>query len=311
MTDFLPTAAVDGAVSPLNEARIPVMDRGFLYGDSIYEVFRTYRGIPLFFEEHWRRFENSARLIHLELGSVRDELTADMRAAIAASHAAELGKDVYVRYIVTRGEGPLDLLPRQGVALRRVVIVKEVPQWNPKHYSDGATLAIVSTRRNPHEALDPNIKGGNYMNNVLGVIEASSLGADDCLMLSESGLVTEASNSNVFFVIDGVLVTPSQRAANLRGLTKAAVLAACGAAGIYAREGEISADDAMRASECFVTSATREVMPVAVLMRDDGSSREFPRGGGETTRRVAALYREAVDEYVEAHRALSLFGPPG
>jgi len=307
MTNIAPTAAVDGIVTPLADARIPVMDRGFLYGDSIYEVFRTYRGVPLFFEEHWQRFENSARLIHLQLGNARAELTEDIRKAIAASGAPALGRDVYVRFVLTRGEGPLDLKPHAGVQTRRVVIVKEVPKWNPEHYSKGATLAIVSTRRNPHDALDPNIKGGNYLNNVLGVIEAESLGADDCLMLSDAGLVTEASNSNVFFVIDGRLVTPSQKAANLRGLTKMAIHDACAAAGLATEETEITQEDAMRASECFVSSATREVMPVAALIRRDGSRTEFPPGGGKLTRQVAALYRSAIDRYVETHQDLSLF----
>ena len=307
MTEFVATAAIDGVVSLLAEAKVPIMDRGFLYGDSIYEVFRTYGGVPLFFEEHWQRFENSARLIHLDLGEIREELTVDIKAATAASGAAGIGKDVYVRYIVTRGEGPIDLLPREGIALRRVVIVKEVPEWNPLHFSLGAKLAIVATRRNPHDALDPNIKGGNYLNNVLGVIEADLLGADDCLMLSEAGLITEASNSNVFFVIDNRLVTPSQKAANLRGLTKVTIQAACKANGIDARESEITVDDVMRASECFLSSATREVMPVSSILLDDGSHREFPAGGGEVSRQVAGLYRAAVDEYVASHQDLSIF----
>ena len=306
MTEFVPVAAVDGNVTPLSEASVPVTDRGFLYGDSIYEVFRTYRGVPLFFDEHWQRFENSARLINLDLGDVRDALTGDIRKAIAASGAGALGKDVYVRYIVTRGEGPIDLLPRADLTLRRVVIVKEVPHWNPAHYTTGATVAIVETRRNPHDALDPNIKGGNYLNNVLGVIEANRLGADDCLMLSDSGLVTEASNSNVFFVIDGALVTPSQKAANLRGLTKAAIHNACRASGIATDEIEITVDDALRASECFLTSATREVMPVALLLGPGGTRREFPAGGGEMTRRIAGIYRAAVDDYVATHQELKL-----
>jgi branched-chain amino acid aminotransferase len=308
MTDFVATAAIDGVVSALDEARIPVTDRGFLYGDSIYEVFRTYRGVPLYFDEHWQRFENSARLIHLALNDARDALTADIGSAIAASGAAEAGIDVYVRYIVTRGEGPIDLLPQQGLPIRRVVIVKRVPQWNPVHYTVGASLAIVATRRNPHEALDPNIKGGNYLNNVLGVIEADMLGADDCLMLSEAGLITEASNSNVFFVIDGSLVTPSQKAANLRGLTKAAIHSACAAAGIATSEVELAPDDAMRATECFLSSATREVMPVASILGPSGERHSFPPGGGEVTRRVAGLYRAAVDDYVASHAHLSLFG---
>lgn len=307
MADFVPMASVDGEVSPLAEARVPVMDRGFLYGDSIYEVFRTYDGVPLFFDEHWERFENSARLIYLDLGSARDALIADIRAATAASGAPALGKDVYVRYIVTRGEGPLDLKPRDGVAIRRVVIVNAVPSWNPRHYSEGVNLAIVSTRRNPHDALNPNIKGGNYLNNVLGVMEATRLGAEDCLMLSEAGLVTEASNSNVFFVIDGRLVTPSQKAANLRGLTKTTVHSVCREAGIETAETEIAPDDALRATECFVSSATREIMPVASILRPDGTRVAFPAGGGELTRRVAGLYREAVARYVSEHQAYSIF----
>ena len=307
MTEFVPTAAVDGVVTPLAEAKVPVMDRGFLYGDSIYEVFRTYQGVPLFFDEHWQRFANSARLIRLDLGDVREPLTADMRAAIAASGAPALGKDVYVRYIVTRGEGPLALLPKAGLALRRVVIVKEVPPWNPEHYTNGATLAIVETRRNPLDALDPNIKGGNYLNNILGALEAETLGADDCLMLNDSGLVTEASNSNVFFVIDGAIVTPSQKAGNLRGLTKAAIHSACKANGIPTEETEITARDVMRATECFLTSATREVMPVAVVIGAKGKRRAFPQGGGELTRRVATVYRQAVADYVATHEELRLF----
>lgn len=307
MTEFVPTAAVDGVVSVLDDARIPVMDRGFLYGDSIYEVFRTYDGVPLFFEEHWQRFENSARLIHLELNGIKEMLTADIKAAAAASHAPELHKDVYVRYVVTRGEGPIDLLPSNDLKKRRVVIVKEIPAWNPQHYSEGAKLAIVATRRNPHDALDPNIKGGNYLNNVLGVIEADIIGADDCLMLNESGLITEASNSNVFFVIGDRLVTPSQKAANLKGLTKATIQAVCKANGLESIETEITADDAMRATECFLSSATREVMPVSSLLRDDGSSTAFPAGGGEMTRRVAALYKTAIDDYVAKHQDLSIF----
>jgi branched-chain amino acid aminotransferase len=307
MTTFVATASIDGVVSPLDEARVPVMDRGFLYGDSIYEVFRTYRGIPLFFEEHWQRFENSARLIHLSLGDIKERLTADIKAATAASGAPDAEKDVYVRFIVTRGEGPISLVPLKNPSLRRVVIVKEVPVWNPQHYSEGATLAIVSVRRNPGEALNPNIKGGNYLNNVLGTIEADLLGADDCLMLNDAGLITEASNSNVFFVIDGQVVTPSQKAANLRGLTKVAIQAACEANGINGIETEISPADVRRATECFLSSATREVMPVLSILRDDGAEQKFPIGGGELTRRIAALYRNSVAEYVASHQALSIF----
>jgi branched-chain amino acid aminotransferase len=307
VADIRSVTNVDGVITPTADARVPVMDRGFLFGDSIYEVFRTYDGVPLFYEEHWRRFENSARLIHLNIGFSRDAVTEQIRATVRASGAADAKRDVYVRFTVTRGDGPMDLLPSREARTRLVVIVKEVPAWNPVFYSRGVTVAVVGTRRNPRMALDPNIKGGNYLNNVLGVMEARAAGADDCLMLSEAGLITEASNSNVFFVIDGELVTPSQTAANLRGLTKAAIHDACKAKGLATRETEIGGGEAQRASECFLSSATREVMPVHTLRMEDGALKTFPEGGGATTRRVRGYYREHVERYVREHVALSLW----
>jgi len=307
VSEFTSMTNVDGEIRPTTEARIPVMDRGFLYGDSIYEVFRTYGGVPLFYDEHWRRFENSAALIHLTIGHTKEALTEQIRATVRASGAAELERDVYVRYVVTRGEGPMDLLPRAESRTRFVIIVKEVPSWNPVFYSRGVNVAIVGTRRNPRHALDPNIKGGNYLNNVLGVLEASARGADDCLMLDAADRITEASNSNVFFVIGGRLVTPSQSAANLRGLTKAAIHEACAGYGLESSEVEIPAAAAASADECFLSSATREVMPVYRLTAEDGSVREFPEGGGPVTRRVQGYYRDYVQAYVAEHTTLSMF----
>jgi branched-chain amino acid aminotransferase len=298
---------VDGAITRTADARVPVLDRGFLYGDSIYEVFRTYGGVPLFYDEHWQRFENSATLIRMRLELTKDRLTDAIRATIAATGAAKLGQDAYVRYTVTRGDGPVDLFPSPELKTRYVIIVRPVPSWNPEFFSRGVRLGVASTRRNPKNALDPNIKGGNYLNNVLGVMDARALGADDCVMLNEEDLVTEASNSNVFFVIGGELVTPAQTAGNLRGLTKAALHDACRARGLATRERDVAAGELADATECFLTSATREVMPVVSLRTLDGRVLRFPEGGGAVTRRAAAYYKEHVAEYIRSHAHLSLF----
>ncbi len=297
---------VDGVITPTGEARVPVLDRGFLYGDSIYEVFRTYGGIPMLYLEHWARFENSAALVRMSAGLSLDEMTAQVRATIAATGAAQAGVDVYVRYTVTRGEGAVDLFPSAGLKPRFVIIVREVPRWSAHFYTEGVRLAVVGTRRNPIDALDPNIKGGNYMNNVLGVMDARELGADDCVMLNAAGLVTEASNSNVFFVIDGELVTPGDRAGNLRGLTKTALHSACAQQGLASAERDIHEAELERASECFITSATREVMPVASLRLADGRSVDFPPGGGEKTRLAMRYYRDYVQEYLAGHPEMAL-----
>jgi branched-chain amino acid aminotransferase len=201
----------------------------------------------------------------------------------------------------------VDLFPSPELKTRYVIIVRPVPSWNPEFFSRGVRLGVASTRRNPKNALDPNIKGGNYLNNVLGVMDARALGADDCVMLNEEDLVTEASNSNVFFVIGGELVTPAQTAGNLRGLTKAALHDACRARGLATRERDVAAGELADATECFLTSATREVMPVVSLRTLDGRVLRFPEGGGAVTRRAAAYYKEHVAEYIRSHAHLSLF----
>jgi branched-chain amino acid aminotransferase len=307
MEGFASMTNVDGVITRTEDARVPVTDRGFLYGDSIYEVFRTYGGVPLFYDEHWARFENSAALISLRLELTSEQMAAEIRQTVQTANAGPSGHDVYVRYTVTRGEGPIDLFPRPDLRTRYVVIVKAVPEWNPEFYSEGVRLAITTTKRNPRNALDPNIKGGNYLNNVLGVIEARDLGADDCLMLNAVGQITESSNSNVFFVIEGKLLTPAGTSGNLRGLTQVAIRQACKANGLVTFEREIDSAAATEATECFVTSATREVMPVKSLRLADGTELEFPAGGGALTRKVQGYYREYVDAYVAANEHQSLF----
>ena len=112
--EFKSMSNVDGRITPTADARVPVLDRGFLYGDSIYEVFRTYSGVPLFYQEHWERLENSARLIQMHITQGRDEITEQIRDTVAATSAGKLSRDVYVRYVITRGEGPPPI-PMRGV----------------------------------------------------------------------------------------------------------------------------------------------------------------------------------------------------
>jgi branched-chain amino acid aminotransferase len=271
----------------------------------VYEVFRTYSGVPMFCHEHFDRMENSARLVHMTISQSREEMLEEMRRT-AREATIPQGEDIYVRWHVTRGAGALDLVPPRDLRTSYVIIVKEVPRWNPEFYSRGMRLAVTRVRRNPVEALSPDIKSGNYLNNILGVAEAVELGADDCLMLNPAGIVTEASNSNVFFVIDERLVTPSFESGVLRGITKAAIQRLGAEQNCAVHETAIPATDLQRATECFVTSATREVMPVATLRLESGHWQEFPPGGGSLTRRVAAAYKEAVRGYVQKHADLRL-----
>ena len=298
---------VDGRITPTAQACVPVLDRGFLYGDSIYEVFRTYSGVPLFYQEHWERLENSAQLIRMHITQGRDEITEQIRRTVQATSAGKVEREVYVRYVITRGEGPVDLYPNPDLRSRYIIIVNAVPEWPPEFYSVGMKAAIPTVRRNPIDALDPNIKGGNYLNNVIAITQARELGADESIILNRDGYVTEASNSNVVFVLDGELMTPGVAAGNLLGITKKAAREACAAHGITLNERDVHGKDLHRATECFVTSATRGIMPIVSLRLDDGHMIGFPAGGGEITRKVAEYYKQYIHEHIKQNASLSVW----
>ena len=299
-----PSGYIDGKVGPLDEIRVPVLDRGFLYGDSIYEVIRTYSGIPFLFDEHYQRLMNSARLSMMNISQGKQEIIDAIVDTIAAA-GARRGDDVYVRYQITRGEGQVDLYPDPKLRSRLIIIVKEVPKWNSDFYDIGMSLAIPDLRRNAMNTLNPNIKGGNYLNNILGLTEARALGADECVMLDADGLVTECSNSNAWFVLNGEIATPAT--GNLLGLTRKTLVGLLEKIGHKNMERRIHSEELTAATECFVTSATREVMPVASLRLADGTVLKFPRGGGELTRLAMKLYTDMMADFVAENRDKAWF----
>jgi branched-chain amino acid aminotransferase len=304
------TANVNGIITAASEAKISIFDRGFLYGDSIYEVVRTYNGVPFFYEEHFDRLENSARLAQMELSQTRLFLKEEIRRTVASANV-QRGEEVFIRYTITRGDSVLDLDPSLAKKTSYVILVKPLVDWNPRFFQEGMWLAIPSIRRNSPLALDPNIKSGNYLNNVLAVGEVKKLGADDALLLSIEGKLSEASNSNVCFVQNGKVVSPPHEpgtnTGNLKGLTKRVVAEVCKRLAIPYSENALRPEDISAMDECFVSSATREIMPVCGIRFEHGSKKVFPSGGGDITKKLAAEYKIYVAEYTKAHAREAFF----
>lgn len=299
-----PVGYIDGHIGPIDEIRVPVLDRGFLYGDSVYEVFRTYNGIPHLFDAHYERLLNSARLCGMSISQSKDELVDAIRKTVNYCDNPRR-QDLYVRYQVTRGEGAIDLFPQPGIKTRLIVIVKPVPEWNPRHYDTGMTMSIPEHRRNPISSLDPNIKGGNYLNNIMALAESREHGADECLMLNARGMVTECSNSNIWFVIGDQYITPL--AGNLAGLTRRTLMELLQGEGLEAMERGMYSEELVNVDECFVTSATREVMPVKSLRLENGTTLEFADGGGPHTRRAMDLYAEMMKKFITDNKSQAWF----
>jgi len=286
---------VEGRLVPPEQAFVPVMDRGFLYGDSVYEVVRTYGGRVFELGRHLDRMERSAARIGLSLPP-RARLESELFRTIDAAANAES----YARIIVTRGEGQFGLSPHLAEGLNRLIfMVRPLELPAPEQYERGLQMAVTRTRRNPPQALDPALKTGNYLNSALALRESHAAGADDALLLDLRGQVTEASTSNVFFVQDGVVVTPPLVLGMLEGVTRGLVIEIARGEGLLVREEPHGPEALAAADEVFVTSTIREAMAVTSLLLLDGEKpdRRVVAGGkpGPITRRLHAAFRRYVE----------------
>lgn len=271
---------IGGRICPPDQAKVSVFDRGFLYGDSVYETVSTMYGRLFALAEHLDRLERSAARIGL-----RAPARATIERAVVDTVEAAANAASRVRIMLTRGVGKLDLDPASADDTQLIVVVMPFQPLPPALYQSGASAAIVSVVRNDPRAIDPAIKSGNYLNNVLALGEARRQGAHEALLCAADGTVAEGATSNVFMVKDGEVRTPGLDVGILEGITRAQVLALARANGIPAREARLSPDELRAADEAFITSATRGVLPVT---RIDGA---VIGGGmpGPITRRLMQL----------------------
>ncbi len=299
--------SVDGVVTDADRAVVPVLDRGFLYGDSVYEVFWWHRGTLIQAAEHFARLRASAQRIYMEIDAPDARFADAIRRAVEASGCAPAG-DAYVRLVVTRGITAIGLKIDSARAGAVVVVVQDPHRPTAAEWTRGLRVALVDRLRVSARALDPGAKTGNYMNNLLALHEARLRGADDAVLLNDRAQVTEASTSNVYRVHHGAVETPPLAAGILRGTTRTRVLALCARHGLAAVERDLVASDLAGADEVFLSSSVRGVIPV-VAVDDVPVGRGAP---GPVTTRVRAWFEAEADAEAEAGaRAAGTRGPAG
>jgi len=286
---------VEGKLVPPEQAVVPVLDRGFLYGDSVYEVVRTYGARPFELERHLARMEKTAQRLDLALPP-REVLARELQRTLDAADNAES----YARIVVTRGTGEFGLSPFLARGQNRlVVIVRPLSLPPEEQYESGLQMAIAKIRRNPPQALDPALKTGNYLNNILALREAHEAGADDAILLDLRGRVTEGTTSNVFFVQHGVLVTPPLALGMLEGVTRALFIEIAREEGLILREEPHGPEALAAADEVFMTSTLREAMPVTSLAFLESSGDQVRKVSdgrpGPVTNRLRAAFRAYVE----------------
>ena len=295
-------ANTNGRLHSAHEPSLSPLNRGFLYGDAIYEVWRTYHGIVFAWDEHFDRLERSAQALHLKLPWTRREMFSEVARTVAAfREITSFREDVYIRLQVSRGAGLIGLDVALADRPEFVLLVQPCPANSLEVMRQGLKLSIaMSLRRNPIESLSPAWKTGNYLNNILGLREARARGADDVIMLNLRGELTELATSNIAFVQDGNVVTPQLDAGILEGVTRGLLLKKVAAAvGVNAGEAVLRPADLPKMTECFTLSSTKDITPVGAI--DD---LHFKVGPDTVTMKLKAAFAKYARESAEAHPEL-------
>lgn len=281
---------VDGKLCEKEDAKISVFDHGLLYGDGVFEGIRSYSGRVFRLDRHVERLYNSAKAIMLTI----PVSPAEMKKIVIDTLAANRLEDAYIRLIVTRGAGTLGLDPDKCPNPSIVCITDTIALYPAEMYEKGLSVVTVPTHRTSMNALYPQAKSLNYLNNIMAKIEARIAGCIEAIMLNVDGSVSECTGDNIFIVKNGVLMTPDVMSGILEGITRGAVMDIAHGLGIPVVETRMSRYELFTADECFLTGTAAEVIPVVAI-----DSRIIGDGKpGPVTRKLHKGFHELVRKEV-------------
>jgi len=257
------TVNVNGRLFDQEHATISVFDHGFLYGEGVYETLRTYNGQPFLFDRHMQRLRKSAGMLALDVPLGDADIDARFRDTMRAAGLGDAAnREAYLRILVTRGIGELTYDPAATPTPSIVVIVKPHVSPPAEIFDRGVTVSLVPIVRNHPASVNPLIKSNNLLNNALAMQEAVRRGSFEGVMRNYRGELAECTQSNLFIVKDGAALTPPIDAGLLPGITRAFLFEVGRDAGIPVREAVLRDQDLLSADEAFLTSTTREVVPI-------------------------------------------------
>src|SRR5262245_54156459 len=282
------TVNVNGRIADAEHAFVSVFDHGFLYGEGIYETLRTYNGQPFLFDRHMRRLRRSAAMLALPVPLGDAQSDARFRETLDAAGLGTPEREAYIRILVTRGVGELSYDPAACPAPSIVVIVKPHVSPAADAFECGVHVALVPIVRNHPGSVNPLIKSNNLLNNALAMQDAFRRGAFEGVMRNYRGELAECTQSNLFVVKSGAALTPTIDSGLLPGITREFLFEVGASLGIPVREAVLRDEDLFGADEAFLTSTTREVVPIVqVDDRKIGAGRPGP-----ATTRLLETFRE-------------------
>jgi branched-chain amino acid aminotransferase len=277
------------------DAVVSVFDHGFLYGDGIYETIRSYGSRLFMCEQHIARLFRSAEAIGLTIPIHRKDWPGLLHESMARNDVGTPQRDAYLRVTVSRGAGGIGLDPALCPSPTIVIMTKPLVAPAAALYETGVDVILATTRRNLPSALSPQIKSLNFLNNILAKREALAAGAFDSVLLNWEGHLTECTISNLFFVTDRRLHTPSLECGLLDGITRSIVLQLAKEHHLTVQEGRFTPEQLDRSDECFVTNTSMEILPVTSVDRK-------PIGTGKPgplTQTLRNLFSGARERFLE------------
>lgn len=271
---------IDGVLTGPEDAKISVLDHGLLFGDSVYETVRTYNGKPFLFSRHFARLEHSARAIDLQLPWTKAKTLDEVRKTLFTGESR-------IRLIFTRGVGDVAADIETCSAPTPIIIVVPLVAPPERIYQEGVEVVISTVRRSSRFA---DLKTGSLIHQVLARREAKARRAYEAILLTADEKLSDGITSNIYMLRGGKLLTPSREAGIVEGITRGVVLELARQLGIEIVEGLLEVHEIERADEMFLTSSTREVVPISKV---EGKSVGNGRPGPVTLQLLKA-YRAAI-----------------
>lgn len=287
-------AYFNGRFVPEREVLVPFRDRGFKYGDAVFDTTRTFGHRPFKVAEHVERLYRSLRYLRIDPGLTPSQMIEITEEVLRRNlPLLEPDDDYWVTQRVSRGLDPASraIWNQPGAT----VIVECVPlplRERARLYRDGIAVVTPSVRRTPPQSLSPRVKTHNYLNMIAGDLEARAQAPDAwAILLDTAGNLAEGLGSNVFLVSRGALLTPREQAV-LSGISRETVIDLAREAGLPVMEKDLDLYDAYNADEAFLTSTSLCVCPVASV---NGAPIGAGRVPGPMTRRLSEAYARFID----------------
>lgn len=277
------------------EAVISVFDHGFLYGDGVYETIRSYGERIFMRDQHIARLYRSAEAIGLAIPVPHKSWPDLLHEAMVRNDVGHAQRDAYLRITISRGVGEIGLDPALCPLPTVVIMTKPLVPAKTDLYESGVSLIVATTKRNLPSALSPHIKSTNFLNNILAKREAIAAGVFDSVFLNWQGHLAECTVSNLFFVTNGRVNTPSIDCGILDGITRDIVIELARAESLSVEEGRFTPDRLFQADECFLTNTSMEIMPATTVNhRAIGSGKPGP-----ITQRLRSLFVTHRSRFLE------------